>query len=293
MHSYILLITTILTITKATPRFTLLETFTGLTDNNGTTESCAFDFKNNRWIFFDAEPWNAEVDTLPGSYPWRALTSDTNNQLQTTISLDGIQFHLGTVDYSNVMGTEHKSGSSILYADKTGSVGIFGTQTDRTDTPIYPIGTPGTNGICYDETTNTIYATNPGFDFSQWQYINTDAGIWKIDLDDTIPTATRVYTGSSDTINDQNSDTYESDGSAYVFHPNGCAAKDGIIYFVESRTDGSGVLGILTAGTDILSIDDSKGTTSGDGIVIIGNYIIYSAWRNDNNGALYYLDITS
>ncbi len=34
---------------------------------------------------------------------------------------------------------------------------------------------------------------------------------------------------------------------------------------------------------------------SGDGIVVIGDYIIYSAWRNDNNngGALYYTDITT
>eukprot|EP01084_Bolivina_argentea_P078112 141721_1 len=251
MCQYILLFISVLIVTKAID-FKLIDTLEAW---NGTTESCEYDYINNRWIVFDQS--NGHANQIPGTYPDYA-----SNNFQTISSAS----EPGT----GALGTVYAaSEQAIFFADSTGSVKKYDLITNSVLThDTISLGIPGTNGICYDSSKNFIYTTNPGVDFTTHKYNNANAGIWKIELNNN-NAVTRVYNGISDTISGQ---------ANYIFHPNGCVVKDNIVYFVESRLDGTGYLGMMIIGNDVLTVDDTSLNLSGDGLTVIDNYLIMTSW---------------
>lgn len=112
---------------------------------------------------------------------------------------------------------------------------------------------------------NMIYGTAVGVDFTTFQYVDQNAGIWSINTDDW--TVTRLYDGSNTII-----------GDGYVYHPNGCIINDGVIYLVEVRIDGTGAFGMYDIDTGVFMYDNTVLNKMGDGIVYSEPYFFMTAF---------------
>merc|ERR1719295_79971 len=104
------------------------------------------------------------------------------------------------------------------------------------------------NGLCQDPSNpEMLYCTAIGLDFiSTFAYNDADAGIYAINTTDM--SSQRLYSGATSPFTDGN--------ETYVLYPNGCTVKDGVVYFVETRSfDGTGALGMYTIATGEFSLD--------------------------------------
>eukprot|EP01084_Bolivina_argentea_P085963 155389_1 len=252
--------------------FTLVAEFKGLADVNGTTESVEYDADNNVYYIVN-RGMLGEIGTISTEYP-----IDSSNAMFTEDIGDGTI--IGDI---GATGMVYYDGYLYVGSYNDGSLRVYNIKTKTIDNTITGFGV-GANGLCQDpDNDNMLYLTNAGLDLAAMVPLDEDAGLWSIDITDW--TVTRLYTGSESNL--------END---YVFHPNGCSVKNGIIYMVETRIDlNTGSLGKYTI-SDGSFVYDEILSVSADGILINDHYIFVTALGKDwasltEGGSLLYYEI--
>lgn len=278
----------------------LVATFDGLANDGGAAESCHYDATDMVWRFTDMTMMG-EMDSLPGSYP---AATEFMQGLQG--SYNGTGGELG-IQYVNNAAV----GPRLYIADgSTGDILIYDIATETYLDTTIPTGSPFTNGLCYDEDNDVLYATNVGSNFAgSYEPVDGLAAIYKIsDVSTGSPVVTEVdvtnvVDQNGDALTETNSANIAVTGTGRVFQANGCAVLNGLVYFVETRvmdvltgSPTSGSLGVYNPSTDYFYVDTEVFDQAADGLVAYGDYLIASAWGSFDPtalaGTLYYYDTT-
>mmetsp|Transcript_50551 Transcript_50551/g.45322 ORF Transcript_50551/g.45322 Transcript_50551/m.45322 type:complete len:735 (+) Transcript_50551:95-2299(+) len=297
MQTYNLFATILVAFTNGAKdiNFDELATFTGLRGDSGKTESCLYDPLNGVWRFWDRTN-GGEADSLSGSFPFfddgvfDQMVEKTGNATSTTVA--------GTVFIQTEDG-------NFVYIADIGTGGIFKYNVDEgiLEAELETGKESGVNGLCYDEEGQMLYATNVGVDFDAETRVPLAgiANVKRFNLGDNLYTAEAVYTSgdplydSSDELVKETNDDYVAitGEENYVFHPNGCTVKDGMVYFVETRPDGLGGLLVYDIDEDSFVLNTETPGYSGDGLITVGNILIMSSWGDgsETGGFLSYYDL--
>lgn len=238
------------------------------------SESIEYNADDNLWYFGNWYESNdtdkvGEIGSLSGSYP---------------VSSDDFDLQ------EDIMDVTAELPSGMLYTDGSLYIGDFsagGVHKFNTSTNTYSgfadFGGMFVNGICLDFDTGLIYATSTGWDFTTFTNIPAFSGLFSIDPDTL--TVTRLYDASNMTAGLPTFD------EGFVFNPNGCWVKDGVVYMVDVQLVQAGNLGMYDIATGSLTRDANVLATHSvcDGIVYVEPY-----WFVTDNfqGQLLALDTT-
>eukprot|EP00484_Ammonia_sp_Unknown_P030716 CAMPEP_0197050880 /NCGR_PEP_ID=MMETSP1384-20130603/25682_1 /TAXON_ID=29189 /ORGANISM="Ammonia sp." /LENGTH=357 /DNA_ID=CAMNT_0042483357 /DNA_START=136 /DNA_END=1205 /DNA_ORIENTATION=- len=251
----------------------LLSVFDGLSLQNRSAESCAYDTVNAQWIFVDQE--SNQIDTLTGLYPGTRTTLEPTDLMATDTSFDGLS--LGTLfvaaadspSEKNLLFIANAVPSEILVYDVDADALIASQTVD-----LSAFGPVGTNGLCYDPDNDVLYATNIGID------LTSTSGPAYMDSLSSIVAIEGISGENPQTVRISVENPMDQDGrnvTGKTYRPNGCSFARGKAWFVESPIEGGGSLGIYDPETQQFSINTDILDYDAGGLIAVGDYLVLSS----------------